>query len=227
VFATAEFRAFASQVVLFLHVSSALPDEPRPDLLAEVGGNQFPTVAYLAADGRPLQVVGHVTPLVQLATTLAELRAWQALRREVEAGAGLEAQRTLCRRELQMQYGSFAELAERVRRLEFPPAEQPALQQQLIDLQFVELLRQTKPAAMAAGGALFLPMFRAGRLPRAKAETTFWQYLFAYAAAQRDVDLFAELLASVQRHKAGDPRLARYVGALEQQLAALRLTRCR
>ena len=63
---TEEFATWSKKVVLFLHNTSRCDDEPYPNLLKEKGGNGFPTMSYLAADGRLMTQVGHITPVEQL-----------------------------------------------------------------------------------------------------------------------------------------------------------------
>src|SRR5262249_33868535 len=57
VLATDEFARWSRQVVLFLHVTAQppagkpLPGDKHPLLLYELGGNAFPTLSYVDADG--------------------------------------------------------------------------------------------------------------------------------------------------------------------------------
>jgi hypothetical protein len=106
-------------------------------------------------------------------------------------------------------------------RLSLGEQERKDTEQPLVNLQYTEILRATPRDQQAKGGALLLPMFRAGRIPTTTTETSYWQYLFAHAAAQQDVPLFKELLAWVKEHRAGDKRLQRYLPQLEEQLRQL------
>ena len=84
---TDEFAKWSSEkVVLFLHNTSRVADEPYPDLLREKGGNGFPTVSFLAEDGRLLKQLGYPITLASIQSSYDELRAWSDLRKKVAGG---------------------------------------------------------------------------------------------------------------------------------------------
>lgn len=223
---TEEFKTWSSKVVLFLHNTSRVDDEPYPNLLFEKGGVGFPTMSYLDADGNLLKQVGHVTPVEELEKAFVDLQAWKALRAEVEGGqADAKQQLALFSMELAMGNRPYAEMVKRLEDVTIPASEQAAVAQQLVNLQFTEILRATPRTEQHLGGAKYLAMFREGRFPDTTTETSFWQYLFAHAEHERDVALFEELLAHVKKAKAGDRRLQRYLGQLEEQLAKLKASK--
>lgn len=220
---TDEFVQWSRKVVLFLHNTSRVDGEKHPNLLFEMGGVGFPTMSYLDADGRLLQQVGHVTPVAALEKAYGELAAWRALRTEVAGGkADAGKVKELFLLELKMGNRPYAEMQQRRDQLSLTDDELGATEQPLVNLQFTEILRRTPRDQQAAGGAEFLPMFRAGRIPATTTETSFWQCLFAHAAAENNVPLFEELLAWVKEHRAGDRRLARYLPDVEAQLEQLK-----
>lgn len=219
---TDEFAEWSKKVVLFLHNTSRVDDEPYPNLLFEKGGIGFPTMSYLDADGNLLKQVGHVTPVEELESAWQDLQKWRALRAEVEAKKGGEQKELeLFRLELQMGNRPYAEMAARRAKLDVAAGEAAAVDQQLTNLEFGEILRGTPRDQQHVGGEKFLAMYRDKRIPNTSTETSFWQYLFAFAAKREDIALFKELLAHVKEHKAGDKRLERYLGQLEQQLEQL------
>lgn len=219
---TKEFAEWSSKVVLFLHNTSRCDDEKHPNLLFEMGGVGFPTMSYLDAEGNLLKQVGHVTPVDQLEKAHGVLMQWRALRAEVEKGADAARTKELFLLELTMGNRPFAEMQKRREALSLAPEEVKATEQPLINLQFTEILRKTPRDQQAVGGEQFVAMFEAGRIPDASTETSFWQYMFEFAAAKEDVPLFERLLATVKAKKAGDQRLARYLAQLEERLAALK-----
>lgn len=218
---TDEFASWSKRVVLFLHNTSHVDDEPYPNLLFEKGGIGFPTVSFLDADGNLLKWVGNVTPLEDLDKAHQQLLTWQALRKQVEAGA-TDKERELFLVELEMGNRPFAEMTARLAKLQFDDGERNRVEQQLVNLQFTEILRATPRDRQHEGGEQFLAMFRQGRIPNSTTETSFWQYLFAFAEHNGDVSLFEEVLAWLKRTKAKDQRLERYVQQLEAQLAKLK-----
>lgn len=220
---TEEFAKWSTKVVLFLHNTSHVAHEPYPNLLAEKGGIGFPTMSYLDAEGNLLKQVGHVTPVAELEKAYDELRTWTSLRAAVESGKATAKQETeLFRLELAMGNRSYAEMTARYASLKIPADDKDAIDQQLVNLQFSEILRATPRAEQHLGGEKFLAMYREGRIPNTSTETSFWQYMFAFAAKQQDVPLFEELLGHVKKAKAGDARLERYLTSLEQQLTKLK-----
>ncbi|MBK8100905.1 MAG: hypothetical protein IPK26_27785 [Planctomycetes bacterium] len=219
---TKEFAEWSSKVVLFLHNTSRCDDEKYPNLLFQMGGVGFPTMSYLDADGSLLKQVGHVTPVDQLEKAHGELMSWRALRTEVEKGADAQKTKALFLLELTMGNRPFAEMQKRRDALSLSPDELKATEQPLVNLQFTEILRQTPRDQQPIGGEQFVAMFEAGRIPDTSTETSFWQYMFEFAAAKENVPLFEKLLAVVKEKKAGDQRLARYLSTLEERLAALK-----
>ncbi len=220
---TDAFVAWSKKVVLVLHNTSRCDDEPYPNLLRQMGGSGFPTMAYLDADGQLLQQLDFPATLEGCERTWKELEAWQALRAEVEAGkADAQKQRELFDLELKMGNRPYAEMVQRRDALQLDDAARKATEQPLVDLQFTEILRATPREQMAAAGAKFLAMFRQQQIPSAAKETPYWQAMFAFATEQRDVALFEELMTWLRANRGSDQRFGRYLKLLEVQLDDLK-----
>lgn len=220
---TEEFATWSTKVVLFLHNTSHVADEPYPNLLSEKGGIGFPTMSYLDAEGNLLKQVGHVTPVAELEKAYGELQVWASLRAAADSGKATAKQETeLFLLELAMGNRPYAEMQARAASVKIPSDDKAAIEQQLVNLQFSEILRATPRSEQHLGGEKFLAMFRDGRIPNTSTETSYWQYMFAFATKQRDVPLFEELLGHVKKAKAGDARLKRYLTSLEEQLEKLK-----
>jgi hypothetical protein len=213
VLSTPEFCDWSKKVVLLLHNTSRVEDEPHPNLLREKGGNGFPTMSYLDHEGNLLRQVGHVTPVEQL----------EAAYQELETGtAGAEKEKQLFLLEATMGNRPYAEMLARKDRLTLSKDEEATVAQQLVNLEFTGILRETPREEVDQAGARYLAMFRKGRIPDSTQDTSFWQYIFAHAAVQNDVPLFEEILAWVRQHKADDARLKRYLPQVEKQLELLK-----
>ena len=221
-FSTDEFVAWSKKVTLFVHNTSHVDGEPHPRLLYEKGGVGWPTVVMLDDEGRTLDVVGHMTPVQQLENTYDKLMQWKELRSKAENSRDRAVAKELFMMELAMGNRPFAEMLKRRRNLMFSDNEQKLVEQQLINLQFQETLRATKDGGEADSGKTFVEMFRVGRIPDTKSTTMFWKYQFDYAARQRDVELFEELLTWLQANRKDDVRLRRYLRQLETQLEQLK-----
>lgn len=219
---TDAFATWSKQVVLFLHNTSHVEDEPYPELLFEKGGNGFPTVSFLAADGRLMTQVGHVTPVEQLDAALEQLNAYAALR---DAVTGPDHVRfaELVELELESGYIGFADAEKKAAAVEWPADRRDWVATQLINLQFRDILRSTPRDQKAAGGKRFVAMLDQDRVPASSPQlTSFWEYMFTYAGEQRDIDLFERLLAEARRRHPDDRRLQRYLPMLERQLGQLK-----
>lgn len=219
---TKEFAEWSQKVVLFLHNTSRVEDEPYPHLLREKGGNGFPTVSFLDAEGTLLELVGHVTPVDQLEAAFQRLRHWQELRAAVSAGKADAAQeKELFLLELKMGNRPYAEMLQRRDRLTWSDDEGAQIRQHLVNLQFRDIL-VARGEDLAAAGKEYLAMYREQRIPDSAQDTSFWQGIFARCVADQDATTFAAVLADLKVRKQGDRRLERYLVQLEQQLEQLK-----
>lgn len=207
-------------VVLFLHNTSRVKDEPFPDLLREKGGNGFPTVTYLDADGRPLKQLAFPTELSTMQEGLAELQRWQELK--AAAKTDPSKRKELFMLEVDNRMLTAGEARTLLEEIELTDQERAGLEPKLVDLEFNEILRATKPEQRAAAGGKFYAMLEADRVPQSRQITTFWQYIFEHAAAEQDVEKYAKALAEMKRRHADDRRLQRYLPAIEAGLEKLR-----
>ena len=219
---TDEFAAWSDKVVLFLHNTSKVDDEPYPNLLREKGGNGFPTVSFLAEDGRLLKQVGYPITLEEIQSDHDALLAWRDLKKQVAEG-DTSKQKELFLLELRNGMIGHDEAVAEKAKLQLTEEEKTTVEQQLTDLEFNEILRGVaREADMAPAGKKFYAMYKAGRIPHTQQDTSFWQFMFAYAGAEKDADKFDELLTAAKKLYANDPRLARYLGQLEKQLEEMR-----
>lgn len=223
--ASDEFVKWSKKVTLCLHVTSRVTGEPHGNLLYEMGGNGFPTLSLLDADGNLLQQVGGgEVGLDALERAWQKLQAWKALRTEVEAGKA-ERARELFWMEIAMGNRPYSEMVQRAGAMKLEGADQAKVAQQLTNLQFTEVLRRTPREDKAAAGAQLLPLFEAGRYPDCATETSYWDSLFAHAVARKDAALYGRILEMVKQRKAGDARLKRYLRQLEDQYEELKQKR--
>ncbi len=80
-----QFASFASDVVLFLHNTSRVEDEPYPTLLKEKGFGGFPSLAFMTAEG---EVVAspRQRSVAGFKSSLAQVESYLAIRAKVAAG---------------------------------------------------------------------------------------------------------------------------------------------
>lgn len=221
VLTTPGFKAFAAKVVPFVHITTHLADMADDDLLTVIGGNATPTLAFLDESGAPLRrMVGDVD-LAAIEAAFTSLQRWQQLRAAVAAGQR-DQEKALFLLELEMGNRSFAEMQQRHERLQFDAAEQKLVEQQLINLEFLQILKATPLQKLGEAGGKYVAMYRAHRIPDTAQDTSFWLGAFTYAALQGDLKLYEEMLQTLRQTKAKDERLQLYLPRLEQQLETLR-----
>ncbi|MSR38190.1 MAG: thioredoxin family protein [Planctomycetes bacterium] len=226
--ASDEFVQWSKKVTLCIHVTSRIPDLKGDNLLYEFGGNGFPTLSLIDASGNLLQQLGGgEVQLDGLTRAWQKLQTWQALRAAVVAGKS-DQEPALFAMELAMGNRPYAEMVARAKSLAFEGDSKKKVEQQLVNLEFTEVLRKTPRDAKgvgpdkAAGGALLLVMFEQGRYPDCSTETSYWEYLLTHAGKQQDAVLFERMLNVVKQRKKGDARLTRYLNQLEAQLEVLK-----
>jgi len=221
VFSDPAFAELAEDTVLFVHVTSHLPDAPHPDLLRQKGGRAFPYVVFLDATGNVI-----AKPKVQ---TLDALR--EALERDVQeyrdlcelaASGDADAVRRLFALEVEFQHFADPEQA-RAAMAEIEglsDEERARLEQILVEQEFNAILgRVTTEEQAVEAGRESLPMLEAGRIPKGPNAPYFWAFVGAHAAAKKDVELLERAISGLRETgTAGE----RFLGRLERALGALR-----
>ena len=219
---TPEFKKFSEDFVLFLHNTSYCDDEPYPDLLKEKGGNGYPTVSIMSAQGRLIKQADFPATLEGLKSDHVQALEWQILSARVAAG-DKAAETDLFVMEIERGMLTFEEANKRLASLDLPEGARKALNQSLINLEFSTILKaMPREEQQAEAGKLFLTMLNNKRIPNTQQITSFWQYLFIHAEKKGDPKLFGEILAECKRLNAEDPRMARYIRSLEARLANLK-----
>jgi hypothetical protein len=196
-----QFRAFAQDVVLYLHVTSHVDGDPHPNQLREKGGSSFPYLVFLDAAGDPIArpdgdgvdalrdaLEGPVAAFRQLVDAARdggdEARA-RLFRRRVELGHFLDFE--AARREM----AAHAALTE---------AERRTLEQQLVDQEFNQILGTAKGIEDAArAGAQTRPMLDKGRIPTSGSlPLYYWAFLGQHGAASKDAALVERAIAGLR-----------------------------
>ena len=124
--------------------------------------------------------------------------------------------------ELENGYVGHDEARASVAKADLGDDERAKVEQLLTNLEFRDILSSTDPKDMPSGGAKFYVMLQQDRVPNNSQLTSFWQYMFAWAAAEKDVELFERLIAEARKRHPDDKRLQRYLPQLERQLEAMR-----
>lgn len=227
---TPEFKAFSERVVLFLHNTSYVMDEPYPKLLTEKGGNGYPTVAFLDHTGRLLtQQPDPIRKTTEFAVSLERLNRWSKLRAEVaEEAAGKRGKLFLMEVDLRMV--GYAEAHRRLATLakQLSKSETAKVERALVDMEFQSVFRTTDrrdQKSMIAAGEKFAAMIDKNRIPRSRQIITFWQAALLFAESRKDADQFAKIFERAKKEMGDDPRAKRYMQSVEGRLKRLRAKR--
>ena len=222
--ATAEFKAFAAEVVLFCHITTRIPDHPYDDLLRAAGGKYYPTVLFMDGMGK---VVGRVDIFAGL--TVAKFRAAHtntkkrlALLDKEKPSAAEQTELFLLDAGLgMMDFDAAKERVEKLGKLEGDVASKVAAV--MVDFE-VEDHMNPRPRGLQAVkevGAAFYKMAKAGRIPTKSGLTGgFWSYMFAWADAEKNVEAMRYIVAEYGKLAATDQRAKPILARMKKKLKA-------
>jgi hypothetical protein len=226
-FSASGFADFAKDVVLFVHVTSRVPGEKYPQLMLEKGGNGFPYLAYLDAEGDvlgfpPDRTVEAFEVGARLAATWRRLKAKQA--------PTPEEQVELLLAEIGLTKISLEQAEKRRAAIEGVTREQAArIDAALVDMRVLHMVRaltiQTPQTAVELGKRMYA-MFREGQRPRWNlAFQRFYGYIMAYARSAKDADAFAAALDAMKQRFGHVAQAKEFFDAQEKVLERLRASK--
>lgn len=217
---------FAKRYVLFLHVTSRIEGRRHDNLLEEKGGDAFPCLVFLDAEGR---VVGRhegertlkaFDETGRLAASVPDLRK-QA---ETDTAAAVE----LLRAEHRLGVLTAEAARTAAGRLKDLNAEQKRrIDGLLADFEVREIRGALRfgpglEEATKAAAAKFAEMKKAGRIPEGESEVqTFWILLLDDAERRRDVAGFEEALKALKARFGQAQEAQDYLRKAEERLEAL------
>jgi len=224
VLSTDEFKAFAAEVVPFLHVTSRVEGEHHPNLLEEKGGRGFPHVVALDAKG-------------DVVATLQE-RTVEGFRKMMK-GAGDFAALSGKEKRTPAEEMRLVRLLHDMDRIEADEARARAnalvepdeavkkdRDDFLVMLDVVGELEGKnlrEPAARVEVGKTFHDWWKAGREPKDEAAVQpFFILMLDYAEAEKDVALFEKALGKLREAFGSRPETERFFKNQEGRLAKLK-----
>lgn len=220
---TPEFAQFSKSVVLFLHNTSRVEDEPYPKLLSEKGFGGFPSICFLDADGnvtvRNLQrEIGSLTKARANLDQLAELRE-RVAKAEANGKPDADAARDLLFVEMDLQMVTSDQVRERSKGMQLADADRERIERFLVDAEVKVLRGKARELGADEIGKRFTAMVRTGRLPSAEGEVYFWQMVLGFAAKERDAELAQRAFDLLEKHKQPATLRERNRALLEQAKA--------
>ena len=208
------FPPWAKDWVLFQHLTTGIPTDPHQDLHRALGGEGWPVLLFLDAEGRILSRVGArdldgLRDAGQRALAFLKLMA-RADAQEPDALADLLLARldlgTLSVEDLRIRSASLEGLSE---------AKRSALSGRLADEEVKEILKDIRLQA----GDRFLRMKTEGRIPASPKEAwTYWNMMMESAEARRDAAAFSAALEAAKAGFQSDPNQKRVLGDWERKL---------
>ncbi len=220
---TEEFRAFAKEVVPFLHVTSRVEGETYPDLLSEKGGRGFPHLVAMDAGGEVVagledRTVEGFRAMMKRAGEFETLLAKKD-RTPAEEVRYLAAEIRLGRVKADAARARAAALKG------LAEAAKKELDGLLLGLDIRAILDGIKdPAARLAAGRAFAEMWAAGRVPGGDDAgfQPFFVIMLDHAEAVKDAALFEKALGKMREKLGSEPRAAGFFKKNDERLAKLK-----
>ncbi len=219
---TDEFKAWAKDVVLFCHITTGIEGRKDEDLLSRKGGNGFPYMVAMDAEGRVTAILEGSRDVDGFTALIAKGKEYGA-KKANKALPDSEAVDLLC---FDASVGNidldgFKAAAAALKDLS------AADRAKILGTEIQKVLLGTNgrdPVSRRAAGKAFAGMLEAGRAPDSESELLqpFYILMLDHAEAVKDAALFGKAL-EVLREKFGDnPQAAEFFQKKDEVLAALK-----
>lgn len=217
--------AWSAEYVLFCHITSQVEKDPYQKLLTQKGGQGFPYLVFMDADGNVLAKHRGARTVEGFGKTAEEAKAFLDLK--AKAGAGdKESQVALFFKQLELKHLSSTEARRCLDEMKDLPAErrQQALDR-IVDLEVDEIVAnvtQDKKTRIEAGRR-FVEMNKAGRIPKTEEYfQAYWILILDYAESVPDSGLFEKALGILREKYGANPQAAAFFRQKEETLRRLR-----
>lgn len=216
---------FAADYVLFCHITSHVEADKHQDLLEKKGGQGFPHIVFMDAEGRVLAEHQGARDAEGFAATGAKARNFLALKAKAEGGdAGAKIDFLMAQLELG-QVGE-AEAGEQLKKLGKLTAEQEKKFAALMSGAAVKavMAEVNDEASALAAGRKFLEMKKAGRPePLGEGEVQpYWILMMRVAEEDKDAAVYEEALTALKARFGGLPQAQGFFKNAENTLKKLK-----
>lgn len=187
-------------MVLFLHNTSKVDDEPYPDLLQEKGGTGFPYLAVMDAEGEVIAPHNGPRSVEAFAKTVAAAADYRDLKKRYESGDKAAAAGYL---KAGLDLGTVAaDVARKILTdLEgLGEAEIKEINNKIFAVEFSTVIGnvQSQEGAIVAG-ATFIAMIENGYSPDEVQATNLWAMISYHAEDQKDAELLARAIEEFKK----------------------------
>ena len=223
---TEEFRGFAKGVVPFLHVTSRLEGEKYGNLLSEKGGQGFPHLVAMDAEGEVIGVVSGERSVAGFTRLMKDAADYSTLRGKKGRSPAEEVR--LLGFELGMDRVTEADARTRAAALKDLDADpKKALDALLLGLDIqaeLKLIKGPDPALRIAAGKDFAAMWKEGRRPGSDDGVfqPFFIYMLDYAESEKDAAHFEKALGVLREKFGSEPKAAGFFKKQDERLAKLK-----
>ena len=198
---TDAFAAFAKDVVLFCHITTGIETAKNEDLLEKKGGDGFPHLVFLDADGTVVAVHEGGRDAAGFAATGQRAASFLALR-EKAAGGDAAAKIEFLMIQLELGQAGDAEAGERLKTLgKLTPDQDRKIAALRLGAAVREVMKTvTDEAGQMTAGGKFFEMKKAGRpAPTTDADAQpYWICLMYFAEEKKDVAAYEEALGALK-----------------------------
>ncbi|MBI3270289.1 MAG: hypothetical protein HYZ53_14865 [Planctomycetes bacterium] len=193
-------------MVLFCHITSQVPTDPYQNLLEEKGGNGFPFLAVLDAEGGVLAQHDGARSAAAFEATVTKAQATakelDELRKKADGGDEA-AKIDLLLRQCELGHVKPDQAKARLAELKNVPKEKQAKLDGFLAngevMQVAQSMDGKDPQKMLEAGKKFAEMRKAGRVPTDEQMfQVFWILTLGYAESQKDAALFEEGLNALK-----------------------------
>jgi hypothetical protein len=192
---------WSKKFVLFCHVTTGIEKEPNEKLLSEKGGQGFPYLVFMDAEGRVLSRHEGQRNVEGFNKTLGEARGFLELKKKAEGG-DKDAVQDLFMRQLDLGHFKAEEARKKLAEMaDLPKEKRDKAEARIVELEFGEILAtvtQQKKTRVEAGRR-FSEMKKAGRIPAGEQETAiFYTLIMDAAESDKDAAAFEDALNALK-----------------------------
>jgi len=195
-------------VVLFLHNTSRVEDEPYPTLLQDKGFRGFPSICFMDADGNVLAKPGRSVKAFR--EGLESTKSLVTLRAKGDKATPAE-QKELFLAELKLELIPAEQIQARADKLTLSDSEKAMVAGKIVDGEVMALMQRGRELGQDEVAKQLAAMAAAGKVPSEAMAGSFWPAVLGHASKAKDVALAQKAFDALERQFAGDatPRLAR------------------
>lgn len=188
-------------MVLFLHNTSRVADEPYPTLLQDKGFRGFPSICFMDADGNVLAKPGRSVQAFR--EGLESTKTLVALRAKGDKATAAE-QKELFLAELKLDLVPAAEIQARADKLQLSDAEKAMVAGKIVDGEVAALMQKGRELGQDEVSKQMAAMAKAGKAPSPMMAGSFWMAVLGHASKQKDAELAQKAFDALEKRFADD-----------------------